>query len=101
HWKANLLAAHIQGKLLLFKTISQDQREMRSDFRPVPINTTPAQAEQWLKQNSSQFSAQEVSPGVHPEAVHPAEARLNPAQGIATASLFLTEVCLSLEQLRF
>lgn len=48
HWKADLIAAHIEGKLLLFKTVSRDQREVRSDFRPVPINTTPAQAEGWL-----------------------------------------------------
>lgn len=81
HWKADLLAAHIQGKLLLFKTITQNQRETRSDFRPVPIDTTPAQAEQWLRQGSGpSANASDVAPDTIREAAHPAEARLATAQ---------------------
>jgi len=81
HWKADLVAAHIQGKLLLFKTISQDQRETRSDFRPVPVDTTPSEAEQWLRQGSTQSNrASEGIPDAMRESAHPVEARLNRAQ---------------------
>lgn len=48
HWKANLVDVHVEGKMLLFKTVSKVQREARSDFRPVPAGTTPVEAEQWL-----------------------------------------------------
>lgn len=44
HWKTDLVDVHAQGKLLLLKTISKDQREVRSDFHPVPAGTTPEQA---------------------------------------------------------
>lgn len=53
HWKADLVEVHIDGKVLLFRTISRDQRETRTDFRPVPAGATVAQAEQWLKPESS------------------------------------------------
>jgi hypothetical protein len=35
-WKTNLVEVHIQGKILLLKNVTKDQRESRSDFRPVP-----------------------------------------------------------------
>ncbi len=44
HWKTDLVDVRLQGKLLLLKTVSRDQREVRSDFRPVPAGTTPEQA---------------------------------------------------------
>ena len=36
HWKTDLVDVHIQGKVLLFKDVTKDQRESRTDFRPVP-----------------------------------------------------------------
>lgn len=44
HWKTDLVDIHIQGKVLLLKSIGKTQREARSDFRPVPDGTTPADA---------------------------------------------------------
>jgi hypothetical protein len=34
-WKTSLLDVHISGRIVLFKAISKDQREVRSDFQPV------------------------------------------------------------------
>ena len=34
-WKTSLLDVHISGRIVLFKDISKDQREVRSDFHPV------------------------------------------------------------------
>lgn len=50
HWKADLIETHVQGKVLLVKSLSKDQREVRSDFRPVPSGTTLAEAKQMLIQ---------------------------------------------------
>ena len=34
-WKTSLLDVHISGRIVFFKDISKDQREVRSDFHPV------------------------------------------------------------------
>jgi hypothetical protein len=39
-WKTSVLDVHISGRVVLFKAISKDQREVRSDFRPVPSDLT-------------------------------------------------------------
>lgn len=54
HWKADLIETHVKGKVLLVKSLSKDQRETRSDFRPVPGDTTLAQAEEMLNQATDQ-----------------------------------------------
>jgi len=54
HWKTDLVEVHIQGKVLMLKTVSKDQREARSDFRSVPSGTTLAEAKQMLSQASDQ-----------------------------------------------
>jgi hypothetical protein len=54
HWKADLVETHVQGKVLLVKSLSKDQREARSDFRPVPSGTTLAEAKQMLGQAADQ-----------------------------------------------
>ncbi len=36
HWKTSLVEVHIQGRVLLFHNVTKDQREARTDFRPVP-----------------------------------------------------------------
>jgi hypothetical protein len=48
HWKTDLVDVHVQGKILMLKTVSKEQREMRSDFRPVPRGTTLAEAREML-----------------------------------------------------
>jgi hypothetical protein len=50
HWKTNLVEVHIQGKVLLFKNVTKDQRESRSDFRPVPQDISLAEAKALLDQ---------------------------------------------------
>ena len=39
-WKTSLLDVHVSGRIIFFKAISKDQREVRSDFKPVPSNTS-------------------------------------------------------------
>jgi hypothetical protein len=54
HWKTDLVDVHIEGKVLMLKTVSKDQREARSDFRPVPGGTTLAEAKDMLNQAAAQ-----------------------------------------------
>jgi len=54
HWKTDLIETHVKGKVLLVKSLSKDQREARSDFRPVPGDTTLAQAKEMLNQATDQ-----------------------------------------------
>jgi hypothetical protein len=54
HWKADLIETHVQGKVLLVKSLSKDQREVRSDFRPVPSGTTLAEAKDMLTDTRNQ-----------------------------------------------
>lgn len=48
HWKTDLVDVHLEGHLLLLKTLGRIQRETRSDFRPVAPGTTLAEAQQLL-----------------------------------------------------
>lgn len=50
HWKTVLVEVHIQGKVLLFKNVTKDQRESRSDFRAVPHDISLESAKQLLDQ---------------------------------------------------
>lgn len=67
HWKTDLVDVHIQGKVLMLKTVSKDQREARSDFRPVPGGTTLAEAKDML----NQAAAGSVQARLVPTAVEP------------------------------
>ena len=53
HWKATLIDVQIRGKALFFKTISERQREVRSDFRQVSGNITLEQAAAMLKEEAA------------------------------------------------
>jgi hypothetical protein len=35
-WKTSLLEVHISGRVVFFRSINKDQREVRSSFQPVP-----------------------------------------------------------------
>jgi hypothetical protein len=50
HWKTDLVEVHIQGKVLLIKNVTKDQRESRSDFRPVPHDISLVAARDLLDQ---------------------------------------------------
>lgn len=54
HWKTDLVEVHIQGKVLLFKNVTKDQREVRMDFHPVPHDISLAGAKELLDQTGSQ-----------------------------------------------
>jgi hypothetical protein len=48
HWKTQLVDIHVNGRMLLFKTISKQQHETRSDFEFVPQDLDLRQAEALL-----------------------------------------------------
>ena len=49
-WKASLIEVHVQGRVLLFHNVGKDQREVRTDFRPVPHDISLAAAKERLDQ---------------------------------------------------
>jgi hypothetical protein len=60
-WKTNLVDVHVHGRLLMLKPVSRDEREARSDFRPVPENVTLAQAERLLSQAAALQALRDVT----------------------------------------
>jgi hypothetical protein len=48
-WKTALIDIQVAGHLLLFKTLSKKQHEVRSDFRTVPDSLTLAEASELLR----------------------------------------------------
>jgi len=49
HWKTHLVDINVNGRMLLFKTISKHQHETRSDFESVPQDLDLRQAEAFLQ----------------------------------------------------
>jgi hypothetical protein len=49
-WKASLIEVHIQGRMLLLRNVSKDQREVRTNFYPVPHDISLAAAKERLDQ---------------------------------------------------
>jgi hypothetical protein len=47
-WKTALLSIHLTGRMILFKTVSKQQYEVRSNFREVPADLTLSQANELL-----------------------------------------------------
>ena len=47
-WKASLIEVHIQGRVLLFRNVSKDQREVRTNFHPVPHDISLTSAKELL-----------------------------------------------------
>jgi hypothetical protein len=62
HWKTDLVDVHIQRKILMLKTVSKDQREARSDFRPVASGTTLAEARDMLTQTIDRGTQAQLIP---------------------------------------
>ncbi len=44
HWELTDMAVNMRGKALLFKTISVQQKELHTNFQPVPDDLTPSDA---------------------------------------------------------
>ena len=49
HWKTQLIDIHVNGRMLLFKTLSKQQHETRSNFEPVSRDLNLRQAEELLR----------------------------------------------------
>jgi hypothetical protein len=47
-WKASLIEVHVQGRVLLFRNVSKDQREVRTNFHPVPHDISLTSAKELL-----------------------------------------------------
>jgi hypothetical protein len=52
HWEITLLDVHLNGKALLFKSINEQQHEVRSNFKEVPDNFDARQAAQLVNRNT-------------------------------------------------
>jgi len=52
-WKASLIEVHVQGRVLMFRNVSKDQQEVRTDFRPVPHDISLASAKELLDRAAS------------------------------------------------
>ena len=61
HWKTDLIDIHVNGRMLLFKTLSKQQHETRSDFEPVSKDLDLRQAEELL-QSRPEYQAAAVQP---------------------------------------
>ena len=51
-WEVSLLDVHISGRALFFHSIGEQQREVRSEFKPVPSGISLAQAASIVAQSS-------------------------------------------------
>src|ERR1035437_2494345 len=61
HWKTQLVDIQVSGRMLLFKTVSKQQRETRSDFELAPKDLDVRQAEDLL-QSRPDYQAIAVHP---------------------------------------
>jgi hypothetical protein len=61
-WKTALIDIQLSGRLVLFKTISKQEHEIRSDFRAVPDDLNLSQA--------NQLTVSRIAPTLAPETRH-------------------------------
>ncbi|MFT4113060.1 hypothetical protein [Silvibacterium sp.] len=58
HWKTSRIAVHVDGHIILFKSVSKQQDEIRSDFHPVADHLTLAEAVKRLDEAAQPAPAQ-------------------------------------------
>jgi hypothetical protein len=63
HWEVTLLHVNMHGKILFMKTISEQQHEIRSDYRQVPSDLSLAQGAEQLQKECMIQSARKSTPG--------------------------------------
>jgi hypothetical protein len=64
HWEVTLLHVNMHGKILFMKTISEQQHEIRSDYRQVPSDLSLAQgAEELQKECTIESERNKSAPG--------------------------------------
>jgi hypothetical protein len=56
-WKTDLVDVHVAGHVILFKSVTKDHHEVRSDFQPVPTSISLEDAKRVLDQAASQNEA--------------------------------------------
>ncbi|WP_158751809.1 hypothetical protein [Acidobacterium sp. S8] len=61
HWKTDLVDVHVSGHVVLFKSVSKDHHEVRSDFHPVPVDISLPEAKHLLDEASQNMA--ELQPG--------------------------------------
>jgi hypothetical protein len=61
-WKTRLVDVHIQGRVFLLHTVAKDQREERTNFRPVPRDISLTAAKQLLDQAADASELVELTP---------------------------------------
>jgi hypothetical protein len=64
-WKTSLVDVHIQGRVFLLHSVTKDQREERSNFRPVPLDISLAAAKDRLDHAASAPALAELSSPRH------------------------------------
>ena len=57
HWKTDLVDVHVAGHVILFKTVSKDHHEARSQFQSVPTTISLDEAKRLLDQAASRSEA--------------------------------------------
>jgi hypothetical protein len=57
-WKTDLVDVHVSGRVILFKSVSKDHHEERSDFQPVPTDISLTEAKRLLEDAASQNEAE-------------------------------------------
>lgn len=60
HWKTDLVDVRVQGRVILFKTVSKDEHEERSGFQPVSRELTMNQVRALLDARITEPDAQSV-----------------------------------------
>ncbi|MGC8549875.1 MAG: hypothetical protein ACP5M4_09265 [Acidobacteriaceae bacterium] len=63
HWKTDLVAVDVHGRILLFSDVSKQEKETRWGFTPVPHDITLAQAGSDLREAASAYVAKAESSG--------------------------------------
>lgn len=57
-WKTDLVDVHVSGRVILFKSVSKDHHEVRTDFQPVPTDISLNAAKRLLDQTASPSEAE-------------------------------------------
>ncbi len=57
HWKTDLVAVNVHGRILLFSNVSKQEQETRWGFEPVPHDVTLAEAGNELQQAAADYEA--------------------------------------------
>jgi hypothetical protein len=56
-WKTDLVDVHVSGHVILFKSVSKDHHEERTEFQPVPKSISLNEARRLLDQSAAQNEA--------------------------------------------